>query len=697
MTGDILGFVFIFAILATQMPWIAHFWGMAANMARRAGNGLRNAILPIRSWFVRIFWYASIALVAGEAVFTAGLFTASEAHWKWWFWILMGCFWLVSLGQLYLARRNLVFGQVRQETWEEDDGAGNMVEMSEYVLVHENAVMRSYGVKDPGNLPELHAIVFRSHPVIWLALIAYTALWQGFTVQWHAVLYEPYFAAQSIIALGFMSKLVYGITGTLVAALLGAFIVKGTRATEVLSTLAAKLGLAALPHLTFKNALENIGGEIDYLDEQKLASIVSTLLLASWMPFVPYDFNIFLLPHPYVAVLSAFIIVLMGMLSWIFSRSDKYAAEEVAEKMKNGRRILLMVAFPYAIVVLTAGWYLHGDPQGQNVLIALENFRYGLTFITHGSMWWYIGALIIAVLAEELCRRGWIFFREVAKRPATPPRSDDETLKRARHEHGEENWHKTILGWASNASAVLSGVAIICGFLSVVGMITACSSDRIRLPKVGEDVPKVVVGWNDAPPPDEDLKQIVFYTAKPAQGIVEFEDLAWAREVGLPGYLSMTSGKTKEAVESCSFGQNCEGYRHFVKLPRVASGIPPYKIVMRNDDEAVDKVNPVFGYLTSVEATDAKAFSESVKPPEPGVWARIKRWWSGDSPTPPSSSDEDEKESEDKSDEDKDEKAPPPSSTHRSAPRAKPGKPYREPTLEVDPYYQRMLANEGGR
>ncbi len=608
---DLLGFVVVAAVLATQWPMVKAAFAVLPRFMHAGADAFGEACIMLKSGLVKLqLWVAAAALIFQIAFLylTRGMSIADFSQLPPWYKFTLVASTVVMVLQLALAIWNRHYGAAH---WHALPLTPDEIDLG----VEAKRVVRMDAAPTNAN-PQ--SISGRSHPFAWMFLVGTTFLFEGMATQWHALLNEPYFQAQWLIGAGFICKMWYGFFALLVAAVISIVVRKGTRAIEVLSNIAAKLGLVWLPNITWENVQGELGGVIDLWDEDYIASLVDTLLLMAFLPFLPYDAAIFTMPHPIIAISVAATITVAGLATWSFTRTDALAQREGKEYLKRGKRLFFMLAPPWVLVATLIGAAWHASDEGQTFADWVENFRYGLVFLTHYSPLGYALIAAVAAVAFWAAGKGYAFLTSKTGDPCPPTAELDDT---AMHVHGEAHGYRTPLRWLSYA-VICGKVVLAVTMLTCLGMAAAsCMSDTVRLRdplQVGKRADLVLGKVPASPSIASETRELDFCTQKKAVGIVEFMDPKLAQVAGLPPYIYLTS---VEDTEKCG-----GGYRHTAKIPESCLGPLPYRVVMRNDERAEraywsPKTKSVYGSLTVFETQKPKLFPS--KSSRLGFWEKL--------------------------------------------------------------------------
>lgn len=321
-------------------------------------------------------------------------------------------FWILCFGQLAWAGINLflswgrnVIVLVSDHTQEVDpDDIGSTYDSRDVITVWRH---RYVWMDRMQRLP-LIGFILSAHPFLWLALVAGGWLLQGASLQYHAISYVPDFGDQQWLVLyGWFSKLVYGLIALTASGIIGWFIIKSTRLIEKTSTVFAKLIVSIPVGIEYdKNALAAIGGPIDILDEENLASKISWALTILFVPLMVFDIAIFLWPEPLIAGAVLVGITVIGILEYVFSRMGEGPKAEALADRTNRFRVIFKLGSVSSIIIFVLGNILAQILFGWNIQIETGNFWYGVVYITYVSSFWFgVGCVGFLLVAQKYIRQ----------------------------------------------------------------------------------------------------------------------------------------------------------------------------------------------------------------------------------------------------------------------------------------------------
>jgi hypothetical protein len=246
-----------------------------------------------------------------------------------------------------------------------------------------------------------------SHPFTWLAVTSAAFLAQGGLLEYYALTaVDSYSTQQGLILLAFLSKVMYGVMAIIVSSIIGWLLVKSTRFLERTSTVIAKIIVSIDLNIEFnKNALQEIGGEIDILDEEYVAGKIKYLFTVLFVPIIVFDLAIFIWPSQLVALVVLFSIASVGLLEFVFgSMSTEAAAEAKGVHIKRMRVIFNVM--PYAGIVFIILAYGLQTAVGRNFMVELENLWFGVSYITLQGFWFSLLLALIGFSLAYLARLG---------------------------------------------------------------------------------------------------------------------------------------------------------------------------------------------------------------------------------------------------------------------------------------------------
>ena len=555
--GDFLGFAIV-ALLAIARP----AWLMNALRSFRASLSSLSDRLPVyrallKSWVTRKLLLAAVLVTAFECFWTMAVehfavkvpTSVMAWHGKYWF--------ILVYLQLAFAVWNELMGHL--EPVYVRDAAGNVVldaagrplcNYMHYPIIR-SIVPRRY----------ILAATNFSSPGTWLALVAVTFLVQGWDLELNTIGLR-YGSAQTFIALGFVSKLVTGFIVVTIGAIVGLMVKKGTRFAESLSTMLAKVAVGgALPGVTIPDALKDVGGKLDFFDEDYLAAFLQFLVEGPVLPLFVFDVAVYLCPHWFMAKIVMSAIVIVALFAWLLARRTDATRKEVGADMEMSNRVLFKLSLLLVIFAITTGAFLEQTATGRHFVEWVGHVWYGV--IGHAYAKWYFYALP-AVASGVL---GYIMYKAYG-------------WVSARTTKHEANWRSTPLSWMDKAAIVVMCLAIASAFVTTyAGIASAMGGKRIQF---DPHLVKNAVGINPNHPPAKPTpgaSEVVvdFWTIKPAVGAIVFENPQTAMEAGLPSDIWLESSH-----------EYSNYHRAMFVVPAGLSG--RYNIVMRNADENDDEL-----------------------------------------------------------------------------------------------------------
>jgi hypothetical protein len=591
--GNILGFIIPIALAVTQ----PQLFGIAFKYLRQgAGTASKKAKLwntVLKSIFVRFFW--KLAMFAFAAELVLGYFISKMIDSVPWYGLALGVF--LTGVQFAWAGFNLVAGARKVET----------------VRINGEEITRS--------VPEYNAFwaSFRKYafPVAWLAATSFGFLAQGGLLEYYALTrVDDYGDQQVIILLAFLSKVMYGVMAIAVANLICWLIVNGTRFLERTSTIIAKMIVSIDLNIEYnKNALTEIGGAIDFLDEDLIASKIKYLFTVLFTPIIILDLAIFIWPSQLIAILILFGIVAVGLMEFVFGGMKPECKEEALSDRIKRMRIVFKLGPTVGMIVLTLA-YGFQTITGRNIMVEVENFWYGINFIPYRGFWLplFIGTPML-ILAAWLLRKAWNASEAYVKARDAEP-------------HEERGWTADVVrffsifllfvwtGLGATAFLVAASAFASCAggeqfSLSDNPMQEAVTFSNVKVndTEVANINPKKA--WPLAAPVDGQV-YVEFDTKEKIHGVVEFIPPSAALAAGMDTYKSLNSEKREDGT-----------YHHIADfdIPDKFSG--KYRIVVRNATMS-PQVNPRYGRVART-----KAFDHTLPDPAfyDGWWGSIKAFW----------------------------------------------------------------------
>jgi len=453
---------------------------------------------------------------------------------------------------------------------------------------------------------------------MWMGFVSVYMLLQGMAIETHGTMYESYLSAQALVLIGLLSATVYGAISLLVAYAIGNLLRKGTRLLERGSTMAAKLALAALPHYTFANSLQEMGGEIDILDEEYLAGVQEFLLTAPFTMLLTYHIAMLVAPNVYVQWFTMLVSAVSGYLAWKFAHQDEVSRKKAGNVLRITNEIMFKLGVPVAILSLAAGIFLYGTATGLDVRESMANFWYGVTFHAYGPIYWYAGYIVTGLavyaglyifwgLSKAGSERNADHSAFVAAKAAIAATEAEKTAILT----GDTSWAESVWRYLSYAfflgmisalcftagSCWAAGHQLMDGKSFRLGMQNQDSAVGIASGKItshGKKLACTIPGGSADPcvatQVDENgTKKVLlsFTTAKRARGVVEFTDPQAAIAAGLPPYITVNS--QSDACGSGTGGKLCQ---HTASFEIPTGPYPGYKIVMRNDEQPKPAADP---------------------------------------------------------------------------------------------------------
>ncbi len=639
---DPLGFAVFAALVVTQPQLFGHGWNALKRGLGTARSRLPGAENVLTMWTSEQFLKLAVILAITEYIWYSYLpKSAADLGYSKYFWAL--CF-----GQLAWAGLNMFLSWGRNVTVlisdtsiEPDaDDIGDTIDVNDVITIWRHR----FGWFDTLQKLPVIGFILSAHPVIWIALVAGGWLLQGASLEYYAIRYIADFSDQQwLIVYGWFSKLIYGVIALTASGVIGWFVTKSTRTIEKISTVMAKLIVSIPIGIEYdKNALKELGGEIDLLDEEGIASSISWALTVLFIPLLVFDIAVFLWPDPIIAGAILVGIVVTGLLEFVFGRMAPGTGSEALADRTKRMRVIFKVGPVVAIIMFVLGNFIAETLTGWNIQIETGNFWYGVSYYTHSSFWFNLFVTTpFLLIAVKYLRKAYA--------------SSLAAIKEADAEGDVNGWHATpkryaswalLLGWTCAAAA-----AFIIAFSSFA---SAFGGDKIRrrMDLDQESVTFKNVNVNNAAivvtadepwaltPPKNNRVRIEFDTPQRAHGAVEFEPAQAAVKAGMPSYVTVISDRSAtvcakaNADDAKSKAGLCEPtlYHHVAEFEVSPDFYGSYRIVMRNaqvippnvkeKEKKPGKTEKKFGRV----ATSAPFVLETPAEPQ-GYWARFCAWW----------------------------------------------------------------------
>jgi len=476
-------------------------------------------------------------------------------------------------------------------------------------------------------LPVLN-FVLRSHPVIWLGVVASGWLIQGASLQYYAIRYIPDYSDQQwLIAYGWFSKVVYGVIALTASGIIGWFVTKSVRAFERSSTVLAKLIVSIPIGIEYdKNALKELGGEIDILDEEGIASSIAWALTVLFVPLLVFDMTVFLWPDAIIAGATLVGIAFTGLLEFVFGRMAPGTKDEALSDRTKRMRVIFKMGPVVAILAFVLGNFLAETLIGWDLQVEVGNFFYGASYFTHIPFWYGLGCVAFAYAGY----RGLKVAYDWASK----------AVKEAEEKDDVEGWHATPKRYS--AWVLLLG---FCGFassgfiLAFSAYTSACGGVKVRRDMnfdqeavVFHNVTvnnKAVTVMSDEPwaldAPKNGRVRVKFDTTERAHGVVEFDSPKAARDSGMPSYKNVISDRDRNERTGL--------YHHVAEFEVAPDFYGSYRIVMRNahvtppspETKTSGKVGNSYGRIATSDTFTLVEPSED--PFYKGWWGSLKAWW----------------------------------------------------------------------
>ncbi len=660
---DLLGFAVFAALAITQPQLFGHGWEAFKRGFSKAGDhfpGAKNALLM---WISEQFLKLAVILAVAEAVWYAYLpgsdsslllavatpYNLMKEIWSFFaaiilpstsdnmgyelYFVLLCVFQLVWAGiNLFLSWGRIVTVMANDHSQEVDE---DRIDSNEPDKIPREDVVSIWRhkvsfVDKLQKIPFLN-FFFAAHPFLWLALVAGGWLLQGASLQYYAISYVPDFGDQQWLVLyGWFSKLVYGLIALTASGIIGWFTIKSTRLIEKTSTVFAKLIVSIPVGIEYdKNALAAIGGPIDILDEENLASKISWALTILFVPLMVFDIAIFLWPEPLIAGAVLVGITVTGILEYVFSRMGEGPKAEALADRTNRFRVIFKLGSVSSIIIFVLGNILAQTLFGWNIQIETGNFWYGVAYITHVSSFWFgVGCVGFLLVAQK-------YIRQVYKALAEQVKTDEAK--------GE------VKGWTASPKRYISwvfllgfsGAATLAFLMAFSAFVTACgANEKARLDyRINQEAitfENVTVNGNPVPvqkdkpwplaEPVNGRVRVSFETSENAFGVVEFDSAKRAKQAGMPGYVTVDSSREKINGK----------FRHIAEFEVDDDFYGTYRIVMRNAEiippnpktKTGGEVGDKYGRVATSAPFEIEQRFEHFAFYE-RWWIGLKDWWAG--------------------------------------------------------------------
>ncbi len=557
--GNLLGFIIPIALAITQ----PQLFGIAFKKLRQTAVAARQHATiwndTFQSILVRTFWKLALLGMAVEVVLAYLIHRAIDSSELPWY------VWLVP-----------VFLTVAQCLWA---GFNFLADARETVTetVHGKTTTSSNPVYPFWTRMSSHA-----HPLAWLAFTALGFLAQGGLLEYHALVNSPgysYGEQQVIILLAFLSKVMYGVMAIAVSSILAWLVVKGTRFLERASTLIAKLIVSIDLNIEFnKNALQEIGGEIDFLDEEEVASKIKYLFTVLFTPIIIFDLAIFIWPSQILAILILFGIIATGLMEFVFGSMGPFA-KQITWNERVSKMQLAFKVLPIAGMLAIALAYGMQTATGRNIQVELENLWYGVTYIPAPPWWVSLGCGFFALFAYGFLKKAFVTANEFVKgEDAKSPTISSPKSILGRY---AGSWPVFLL-WL--ASGVLAFFLFFTAFYSLLGGAYQFSADPNQR---ALDLRAVKVNGRALPPITDETWHVVAQIPH-ANGNVSLEFDAPEPVVGVVEYFKPRKALNDEVNESFGIVASTvpnpvSGFYHHVanfQVPLDFAG--EYRIVMNS-------------------------------------------------------------------------------------------------------------------
>jgi|GEM_PF-1397097 len=623
---DLLGFAIFIALVITQPQLFGYGWKALKQGFFKADERFPGAKEALVMWISEQFLKLAVILSVAEIFWYAYLSSGVKLGWYAFYLILVQLIW-AGINFFLSWGRNVTVLASNTSTEVDPDDIGSAYDSHDVITIWRH----KFGWMDKAKNMPIIGYVLNAHPFIWLAITAMSWLVQGASLQYHAIRYVPDFGEQQwLVMYGWLSKLVYGFIALTASGIIGWFTIKSTRLIEKVSTIFAKLIVSIPVGIEYdRNALAAIGGPIDILDEEDLASKVSWALTVLFIPLMIFDIAIFLWPDPLIAGAVLVGIIITGILEFVFGRMGEGPKAEVLEDRVSLFRVIFKLGPASSVIIFVLGNILAQTLFGWNIQIESGNFWYGVSYITHVPSFWYgVGCVVFMLVAQKYIRQAYKSLAEQVR--IEEAKGDVKGWKAIPNRY--ISW-ALLLGFSS--AGTLAFLMAFSSFVSACG-----TSDKVRLDyTINQEAitfenvmvnGKSVSVQNDTPwPLDKPVNgrvRVSFETPERAFGVVEFDSAKRAKRAGMSGYVTVDSsrkpinGKYKHIAE---FEVDDDFYGTYRIIMRNADVIPP-----NPDTKTVGKVGENYGRVATSAPFEIEQRFEHLAFYE-RWWIGLKNWWNG--------------------------------------------------------------------
>jgi hypothetical protein len=521
---DFLGFAFIVLVVVTQPQLVSSVFQALAGLTRSLGDRAPEFWMNVKTLTVGIAFGLSIGLFLFETAWFFGLLPSENT--PWWFW---GYYLVIGPGQLAFAIWNWFAGSTRVE--DALDHLGNPVFDPDGNPVRVRR-MRFGFMENIFSFASLEGLTAWARPGLWYGITSIMFLVQGYHLISYMLKPETGLYYGDKLYLGVLataSHLVHGLMMAALVAVLTGMIVRGFRFLERSLTIVAKLAIRLAPGIVEDNALAELGGEIDVVDEQNAASVSKSVLMMPVISALLLDMGVLAWPNQTIAWLIVILLIINGISHWMLGRTNAAANVEAESSRRMTFRVIHRVAMPVMISCLLIGTFLSNFPTGRRTIVLAKHYWYGLAYHTYYRWYEYLIAILFCAIIFRIFIFVWKKANEkIAEIEAKPKEEDKWTL---RFLYGGKI--------ATQIITVLSAaIAIFCLFGSIQGMrgVSMLSLERIE--------EKDVVGIEDVKYDISEFENsgkitVTVNTREHSAGVVEFENPEALKTSGLPGFVPL--------------------------------------------------------------------------------------------------------------------------------------------------------------
>ncbi len=449
-----------------------------------------------------------------------------------------------------------------------------------------------------------------SHPFTWLAVTSVAFLAQGGLLEYYALTaVDSYSAQRGLILLAFLSKMMYGMMAIFVASVIGWLLVKSTRFLKRTSTVIAKIIVSIDLNIEFnKNALQEIGGEIDILDEEYVAGKIKYLFTVLFVPIIVFDLAIFIWPSQLIAIVVLFSIVAVGLLEFVFGSMSDEAAVEAKESRVKRMRVIFNV-MPYAGIAFIILAFGLQTAVGRNLMVELENLWFGVSYIALQGFWFSLLLASIGLLVAYLARLGARITSAYALKKEQGPVADG-------------SWG-VVVGYASKGLWGLTALCVIGSVFMVAGGFLSCAG--VESLRFSPDIDQYSVLNNNTRVNGRALpKQIdATWHVKSATSVSGVVILAFDTPIQVDGHVEYTRTRqefddTVNTIVQPQFAEVADGVTGLFRNQATFNSRDPLQEIRIVLNQSVAMYN------VTVNSREAKAIPHQLwQPPDPDSQGRV--------------------------------------------------------------------------